>query len=128
MIYILVCVGYSVLPYDDSSHHIFLTLTSFPSLGTTDVMRPVQFVEETGRLRLPAEPIKSIITPYTPPSPPATKSSTILQHMPHLNASSSHLSLNSLSIRSGGTSSPAEKSSEEKVEKKKKKGLKKLFG
>ncbi|CDS07042.1 hypothetical protein LRAMOSA09565 [Lichtheimia ramosa] len=97
-------------------------------IGTTDVMRPVQFVEETGRLRLPAEPIKSIITPYTPPSPPATKSSTILQHMPHLNASSSHLSLNSLSIRSGGTSSPAEKSSEEKVEKKKKKGLKKLFG
>ncbi|KAI9491623.1 Sec1-like protein [Zychaea mexicana] len=102
-------------------------------IGTTDVMRPAKFVEETGQLRLPPPSIKSLIPPYVPPSPPASKASSLLSHMPHINnSSSSHLSLSNLSIRSGGasgtSSTPDSKNVDEKADKKKKKGLKKLFG
>ncbi|KAI7851749.1 Sec1-like protein [Circinella umbellata] len=110
-------------------------------IGSTDVMRPTQFVKETGELRLPAtSTIKSFIPPYVPPSPPAssTKVSSLLTHMPQMhnsNTSNTHLSLSNLSIRSGNGSSNTPSSSsttpdkvDDKADKKKKKGLKKLFG
>ncbi|KAI9273019.1 Sec1-like protein [Phascolomyces articulosus] len=103
-------------------------------IGTTDIMRPTKFVEETGQLRLKTPTIKSLIPAYVPPSPPPTSSkvSSLLPHMPHMNNnSSSHLSLSNLSIRSGSGSNPTPESNknvDDKADKKKKKGLKKLFG
>ncbi|KAI9313586.1 Sec1-like protein [Dichotomocladium elegans] len=99
-------------------------------IGSTDIMRPAKFVEQMGQLRLHQKPVQSIISPYVPPSPPASKQASILQHMPHVNSSSSHLSLSNLSIRSGAANAApsVERPQEDKTEKKKKKGLKKLFG
>ncbi|KAI8141031.1 Sec1-like protein [Fennellomyces sp. T-0311] len=126
IVFVLGSISYSEIR---SAYEVAAMYNRDVYIGTTDVMRPAKFIEETGQLRRPPPTFKSPIPAYVPPSPPATKVSSLLTHMPHMgNNSSSHVSLSNMSTRSGGSGTPTSSMPEPKDEKKKKKGLKKLFG
>ncbi|CAO3657362.1 unnamed protein product [Mucor hiemalis] len=103
-------------------------------IGTTEILRPANFIHELGNLRQPVPAIRSVITPYVAPPPPqmqkhdssVSKTASLMSHMhisssatssPHLSNKSSSMSLDKMS-----------QNTDDSKEKKKKKGLARLFG
>jgi syntaxin-binding protein 1 len=101
-------------------------------IGSTEILRPQQFIEHLTHLRGPVPLPANIIPPYVPPSPKRQSDSvsmtaSLMSHM-HINSSNSHLSSKSSSLSMSPSSEKIGAAYEEGKEKKKKKGLKKFFG
>lgn len=100
-------------------------------IGTTELLRPGNFIEHLGHLKQPVPTPRSLITPYTPPAPQQKSSdvgraASLMSHM-HIHSSSSQLSHKSSNVSLSTTDKMSVSSNGDDKEKKKKKGLKRFF-